>query len=169
MLKFTLATSYLTTCNLPWFMDQTFQFPFQYCSLQHWTWLPSPLTSTTWRCFCFGSVSLFFLELFLHWSPIAYRAPTDLGSWSFSVLSFCFFILFKGFQGKNTKVVCHSLLQWTMFCQNSPPWPVRLESPYMAWLIVSLGQTRLWPMWIVWLIFCDYGFHSIMWFSCAIY
>ena len=23
-------------------------------------------------------------------------------------------------QGKNTEVVCHSLLQWTTFCQNSP-------------------------------------------------
>ena len=26
-----------------------------------------------------------------------------------------------GSQGKNTEVVCHSLLQWTTFCQNSPP------------------------------------------------
>ena len=26
-------------------------------------------------------------------------------------------------QGKNTKVVCYSLLQWTMFCLNSLPWP----------------------------------------------
>ena len=25
-----------------------------------------------------------------------------------------------GSQGKNTEVVCHSLLQWTMFCHNSP-------------------------------------------------
>ena len=25
-------------------------------------------------------------------------------------------------RGKNTGVVCHSLLQWTTFCQNSPPW-----------------------------------------------
>ena len=24
-------------------------------------------------------------------------------------------------QGKNTEEVCHSLLQWTTFCQNSPP------------------------------------------------
>ena len=38
------------------------------------------VTSTTGWCFCFGSVSLFFLELFLHWSPVAYWAPTDLGS-----------------------------------------------------------------------------------------
>ena len=25
-------------------------------------------------------------------------------------------------QGNNAKAVCHSLLQWTIFCQNSPPW-----------------------------------------------
>ena len=36
-----------------------------------------------------------------------------------------------GFSRKNTKVVCHSLLQWTTFCQNSPPWPVHLGWPYM--------------------------------------
>ena len=48
-------------------------------------------------CFCFGSVSSFFLELFLHWSPVAYWAPTNLGTSSFSILSFCLFILFIGF------------------------------------------------------------------------
>ena len=69
----------------------------QYCSLQHWTLLPSPVTSTTGCCFCFGFFSLFFLELFLHWSPVAYWAPTDLGSSSFIVLSFCLFLLFIGF------------------------------------------------------------------------
>ena len=45
-----------------------------------WTLLPSPVTSTTGCCFCFGSVSSFVLKLFLHWSPVAYWAPTDLGS-----------------------------------------------------------------------------------------
>ena len=45
-----------------------------------------------------------------------------------------------GSQGKNSEV-CHSLLQWTTFCQNSPPWPVCLGWPYTAWLIVSLSQT----------------------------
>ena len=94
---FTLAISCLTTSNLPWFMDLTFQVPMQYYSLQHQTLLPSPVTSTTWCCFCFGSVSSFFLESFLHWSPVAYWAPTNLGSSSFSVLSFCLFILFMGF------------------------------------------------------------------------
>ena len=89
-------------------MDLTLQVPMQYCSLQHQTWFPSPVTSKT-GCCCFGSVSSFFLELFLHWSPVAYWpptnlgsfsvfcAPTDLGSSSFSILSFCLFILFLGF------------------------------------------------------------------------
>ena len=97
MLTFTLAISCLTTSNLPWFMDLTFQVPMQYSSLQHRTLLLSPVTSTTGYCFCFGSIPSFFLELFLYWSPVAYWAPTDLGSSSFSILSFCFFMFFMGF------------------------------------------------------------------------
>ena len=34
-----------------------------------------------------------------------------------------------GSQGKNTEVVCHSFLQWTTFCQISPPWPAHLGLP----------------------------------------
>ena len=52
---------------------------------------------TTGHCFCFGSGFSFLLELFLCSFPVAYWAPTYLGSSSFSVLSFCFFILFMGF------------------------------------------------------------------------
>ena len=79
MSMFTLDMSCLTTSNLPWFMDLTFQVPVQYCSLQHWTLLPSPVTSTTGCCFCFGSISSFFLKLCLHWSPVAYWAPASGG------------------------------------------------------------------------------------------
>src|SRR5574337_559209 len=39
-------------------MDLTFQVPMQYCSLQHWTLLLSPVTSTAGYCFCFGSISV---------------------------------------------------------------------------------------------------------------
>ena len=95
MLMFSLAISCLTISHFPWFMDLTFQVPMEYCSLQHQALLRSSVTSTTW--FCFGSVYSFFLELFLHWSLIAYWAPTDLGSSSLSVLSLCRFILFMGF------------------------------------------------------------------------
>ena len=62
-----------------------------------------------------------------------------------------------GFKGKNTEVICHSLLQWTTFCQTSPPWPVGLGWPHTAWLslteldkAVVLGSD--------WLVFCDDGF-----------
>ena len=96
MSMFTLAISCLTSCNLAWFMDLTFPVPMQYFSLQYWTFLPSPVTSTAGCCFCFGSISSLFLELILQWSPVAYWAPTNLGSSSFSVLSFYLFMLFMG-------------------------------------------------------------------------
>ena len=51
-------------------------------------------------CFRSGSVSSFFLELFLHSSPAAYWAPINLKSSSFSIISFCLFILFIGFSRK---------------------------------------------------------------------
>ena len=79
MSTFTFVISCLTTSNLPWFTELTFQVPMQYCSLQHQTLLPSSVTSTTGCCFCFGSVSSFFLELFFHWSPSPYWVPTNLG------------------------------------------------------------------------------------------
>ena len=133
MSMFTLAISCLTTSKLPWFMDLTLQVPMQYCSLQHWTLLLSPVTSTAGYCFCFGSIPSFFLELFLHWSPVAYWAPTNPGSSPFSIM-FVFSNCSWGSQGKNTEVVCHSLLQWTTFGQTSPPWPICLGWPHTAWL-----------------------------------
>ena len=59
-------------------MDLTFQVPMQYSSLQHRTLLPSPVTSTTGCCIYFGSISSFFLELFLHSSPVVHWAPINL-------------------------------------------------------------------------------------------
>ena len=97
---FTLAISCLTTFNLLWFMELGFKIPVQYCSLQHGTLLPSPVTSTTGCRFCFGSVSSFFLELFLHSSPVAYWAPNDLGSSSFSIIFFYLFIQFMEWSGQ---------------------------------------------------------------------
>ena len=114
---FTLTISCLTTSNLPWFMDLTFQVPMQYCSLQHQTLRSSPLTSTTGCCFCFGSVSSLFLKLFLPWSLVAYWAPTDLGSSSLDVLSFCVFILFMGLSRQEYWSGLLFPLQWTTFYQ----------------------------------------------------
>ena len=47
---------------------------------------------------------------------------------------FAFSYSLWGSQGRNTEMVCHSLLQWTTFCQNSPPWPIHLEWSYTACL-----------------------------------
>ena len=43
---------------------------------------------------------------------------------------FAFSCCSLGSQSKNTEVVCHSLLQWTTFCQNSPTWPIHLGWSY---------------------------------------
>ena len=43
-----------------------------------------------------AAAASFFLQLFLHWSPLAYWVPTDLGSSSLGLLYFCLFILFMG-------------------------------------------------------------------------
>ena len=55
------------------------------------------MTSTIGHCFLSGSISSFFLELFLYFPPAAYWAPADLGSSSFGVIPFCLFLLFMGF------------------------------------------------------------------------
>ena len=92
-----LLPSHLTTFNLPWFMDLTFQVPMHYCSLQNQTLLLWPVTSTTWCYFCFGSFSLFFLQSFSPMFSSSLLGPSNLVSPSFSVLSFCLFIPFMVF------------------------------------------------------------------------
>ena len=133
----------------------------QYCSLQHRTLLPSPVTSTTGCCFRFGSVSSFFLELFLYSSPVIYLAPTDLGSSSFSVLSLGFFIVFMRFSRQE---------YWSGLPFPSPVDHILSElSPMtcLSWVALHgmacsfTESDRLWSMWSVWLIFSDHDFHSV--------
>ena len=151
----TLAISCLTTSKLPCFMDLTFQVPTQYCCLQHRTLLLSPVTSTTGYCFCFGSIPTFFLELFLHWSPVAYWAPTDLGSCSFGILLFCHFILFMEFSRQEywsglpfPSPVDHILSDLSTMTR--PSW-VALQ----AWLgFIELGKAVV-LVWLDWLVFCE--------------
>ena len=122
-------------------MDLTFQVPMQYSSLQHQTLLLSPVTSTAGYCFSFGSIPLFFLELFHHWCPVAYCVPTDLRSSSFSILSFCIFILFMGFSRQE---------YWSGLPFPSPlghilsdlsTMPTHLGWPHRAWL----SFIEFWP------------------------
>ena len=145
MSMFTLAICCLTTSNLPWFMDLTFQVPIQYCSLTAWTLLSSLDTSTTECRFWFHPIASFFLELLviaLCSFPVVYWTPSDLGIHLQVSNLFAFSYCLCGFPGKNTGVGCHFLLQWTMFCQNSSLWTIHLGWPRTAWLIASLTYTN---------------------------
>ena len=133
---FTLAISCLPTSNLPRFMDLTFQVAMEYWFLQHWTLLPSLVTSLTgFVCFFF----FFALALSLHcfWSYFSTISSSILGTYQPGEFIFQHPIFLPSYcslcsQGKNTEVVCHSLPQWITFCQNSPPCPICLGCPCMA-------------------------------------
>ena len=78
------------------------------------------------------------ISLFPHWSPVAYWAPTDLGSSSFSILSFCLFILLQtnpvrfhfyevpggggGFIAKLCQTVLHKVLRRVKFIESESTW-----------------------------------------------
>ena len=113
---FTLAISCLTTSNLPWLMHLTLWVLMRCYSLQHWNLLSPQDISTTGFPFCFGSITSFFIQLFLCSSPVAYWTPTDMGGSSFSVVCFCLFILFKLSWGLKAR-----LLKW--FAIPFSSWP----------------------------------------------
>ena len=103
-------------------MYLTFQVPLQYCSLHHWNLLSSPYTSTTEHYFCSalhsivsGAVSncslLFPGGILTTFWPGGSHLP---GSYLFA-FSYC--SCSCSFHGKNTGIICHSLLQKTTFCQ----------------------------------------------------
>ena len=155
-------------------MDLIFQVPMQYLSLQHWTLLSPPDTWTTGHCFCFGLASSFFLELFLHSSPVAYWVPTDRGSSSFSVISFCLFILFIGFSSQEC---------WSGFPFPSPVDHILSELPtvtHPSWVaphgmahgFIELDKAAIHVISLV--SFCDCGFLSVcplsaLWCLCSVY
>ena len=161
MLTFSLAISCLITANLPWFMDLNIPGSYALLLLQHQTLVPSPVTSTTGCYFCFGSISSFFLELFLYWSPVAYWVPTDLGSSSFSVLSFCLFVLFVGFSRQEywsglsfPSPVDHILSELSTMTRLS--WVAQQGIPHS-----SIELDKAVAMWSDWLVFCYCGFQSV--------
>ena len=141
-------------------MDLTFQVPLQCCSLFHWTLLSPPYTFTTGCCFHFGSASSFLLEIFLLPPPVAIWTPADLGVHLSVSYLFAFSYCSWGSQGKNAEVVCHSLLQCTTFCQNSPAWPFHLGWPYyMDYSFIELDRAVIHVISLVsflclWFSFC---------------
>ena len=144
MSMFTLAISCLTTSNLPWFVDLTFQVPMQHCSLQHRTFTSITSHIHNWALF----------SLWLHLSILSgvispLFSSGILGTyWPGEFIFQChIFLPFHtnswDSQGKNTEVVCHSLLQWTMFCQNSPPWTIHLGWPYLIPNFINIIPVHL--------------------------
>ena len=140
----------------------------QCCSLLHRTLLLSPVPSTTECCFCFGSIPSFFLELFLHWSPVAYWAPTDLGS-SSQYRIILPFILFMGFSRQEywsglpfPSPVDHILSALSTMTRAS--WVAR-----QAWLSFIELDKAVVLVWLDWLVFCEHGFSvSALWYPLAI-
>ena len=161
---FTLAISCLTTSNLPWFLELAFQVPIQYCSY------------SIEPCFYHQSYPqlgiIFALAPSLHsfWSYFSTDLQQHIGhppTWGVALsvsYHFAFSYCSWGSQGKNTEVVCHSLLQWTIFCQTSPPWSTRLGWPHRAWLTFIELDKAVVLVWLDRLVFCDYGFSvSALW------
>ena len=98
------------------------------------------------------------LELFLHWSLVAYWVPADLGSSSFCILSFCLFILFMGLSWQEywsglpfPSAVDHILSD--LSTMTHPSW-VALQ----AWLGFTELDKAVVLVWLDWLVFCEYGF-----------
>ena len=95
MSMFTLAISCLTTSNLFWFMDLTFQIPMQYCSLQH-------LTFTSITSHIHNWLFLLWLHLFILSGVISSLISSSIlgtylpGEFFFQCPFFCLFMLFMG-------------------------------------------------------------------------
>ena len=124
-------------------MDLALYLLMKYCSLQHQTLLPSPVTSTPGCCFCFGSLSSFFLELFLHSSPVASTYQPE------EFIFLCpIFLSFHTVHG----VLKARILKWFASPFSSGPHSVRtLHSPgrwlifSISWILPPSGQTQQVP------------------------
>ena len=134
----------------------------QYCSSQHQTLLSPPDTSTTGHCFYFDSASSFLLEVLLCSSPVAYWAPTDLGSLSFSVIFTCLFILTVH------RVLKARMLKWFAIPFSGGPHFVQLSTiTGPSWVALhgmahSFTESDKAVIYVIyWLVFCDCGFHSV--------
>ena len=146
---FTLAISWLGTCNLPWFMDLKFQVPMQYCCFTAPNFTFTTRHVYNWASFPFLP-SHFILSGTISNCPLLFPSSTLDTFWleGFIFWSFLFAFSCCSWQG----LVCHSLLQWTTFCLNSPLWPFHLGWACTVWLIASLNYTSpfaltgLWSM-----------------------
>ena len=163
MLMITLAVSCLTTSNLPWFMDLTFQIAMQYCSLQRRTLLPSPIASTNGCCFLLW-LCLFILSGVI--SPLI--SCSILGTYRPGEF-ICQCTLLSPFHAVHGVLKVRKL-KW--FAIPFPSGYVLSELSTVtrpSWVALYgmahsfFEQTKLWSMLSVWLVFCDCGCDCVLW------
>ena len=121
-----------------------FKLPFNMLCFHHQThpnWVSFPLWLSLF--ILSGAISSLFPS-----SVLAIFWPGGLNLWCHILFAFSYCVW--GSCGKNCGAACHSLFQWTTFCQKCPLWPVHFRWSCTAWLIVSLSyaspftKTRLW-------------------------
>ena len=160
---FTLDISYLTTSNLPWFLDLTFQAPMQYCSLPCQTLLLSPVPSTSEYCFALVP------SLHSFWSYFSTDLSNILGTYWPGEFIFqgLFFFPFYTVRG----VLDARILKWFAIPFSSGPHSVRplhhdplvLGCPAGMAFFIELEKPVV-LVWLHWLVFCEYGFSaSALW------
>ena len=135
-------------------MDLTFQVPTQYYSLQLWTLLSPPDTSTAERSFRFCLSASFFHGA--NNCPLLYpRSILDTfqpgGAHLLVSYLFCLFYTVPGVLMSRRLSGLPCLPPADQVCQNSVLWPVCVRWPYTARLIASVSYTgpfatRLWPL-----------------------
>ena len=87
MSMFTLAISCLNTSNFPQALDQTFQDPVQYCSLQMTCTTRHIVNTVSFPPWPSRFICLDLLPIALCSSPVAYWTPSDLGGSSRGITS----------------------------------------------------------------------------------
>ena len=144
MLMFILTTSCLTISNFT--LIHRPNIPVSYAILffaaSDFTFITRHTHNWAFFLLCPSHFILWAIVVLLCSSPIACWTPSDLGDSFFSAVSFCPFIQFMRFSQQYTGVVCHSLLQGIVFCENVPLWPIYLGWPYngMACSFTELGK-----------------------------
>ena len=113
---------------------------------QHQTLFPSPVTSTSGHCIHTWVLIPLWLSLFLPSGTLALLFSSSILStyWPGEFIFQCY--IFLSFH-TSLRVLKARILKWfailfssrPFFFQISPPWPVSLGWPYMAWLIVPLS------------------------------
>ena len=110
----------------------------QNLNLAQLSWKQTPLQKTVslylftyFYIFIFTTVLGYRKKLSRKYKEFPYTLSTHLWATPINILRWysIFILLWATIE----IVVCHSLLQWTTFCQTSPPWPARLGWPHMAW------------------------------------